>query len=477
MIFGSLRPNRAAHSLAHGRLARAARAAPWRTLGRPVDQVGERLRAVGERRIREPVEVEIALAGSRPRARSRRGCRRTGRAGRSRGGRAPPSGTCPRRCRARARRRAAVPTTPSIAARQVGSKPAASSASVAPARRRSRTRRAELARSRAAPAAGRRPRTCAPSRAARIDGQQPDRPAAEDGDEVALAERRAARARRRSRRAARPARRAAGRARPAAARATAAARRPLGEDAGAVHADQPPGRAEVVLAGQAALALAAGRPADRPCTSRRRRGRRPRARARAAARAARDGPGSRAGRSRRSPRARPRARPRPRPARAPAASSSGASARSPCQTSASHRRSTIPPRSPVSAPVAQRVHAVDEDVPHARREQVRLEGRAALGEARRVEDDDVGARARRAARRGRRGRSARPAARSACGWPPPASSSRSSRTMKRQNHDGPRVGAVEERRRASGPSGASVVASEPGTQSGCANASRCCSSV
>ena len=96
---------------------------------------------------------------------------------------------------------------------------------------------------------------------------------------------------------------------------------------------------------------------------RRRPGRRPRGRARAAARAARDGPGSRAGRSRRSPRARRRARPRPS-----AGSGSGRSSkrmsRSPYQTSAfifsrrpirraiigRHRRSTVPPRSPVSSP-------------------------------------------------------------------------------------------------------------------------------
>ena len=54
-------------------------------------------------------------------------------------------------------------------------------------------------------------------------------------------------------------------------------------------------------------------------------------------------------------------------------------------------------------------------------------------------------------------------------------SSRSSETMKRQNHDA-HVYAPWKNDSASAPSGASVVASEPGMQSSCANASRCCSS-
>ena len=54
-------------------------------------------------------------------------------------------------------------------------------------------------------------------------------------------------------------------------------------------------------------------------------------------------------------------------------------------------------------------------------------------------------------------------------------SSRSSRTMNRQNHDA-HVYAPWKNDSASLPSGASVVASEPGTQSRCANASRCWSS-
>ena len=55
-------------------------------------------------------------------------------------------------------------------------------------------------------------------------------------------------------------------------------------------------------------------------------------------------------------------------------------------------------------------------------------------------------------------------------------SNRVSFTMKRKNHDA-HVYAPWKNDSARGPSGASVVASDPGTQSGCAKASRCSSSV
>ena len=104
-------------------------------------------------------------------------------------------------------------------------------------------------------------------------------------------------------------------------------------------------------------------------------------------------------------------------------------------TPAVQRRSTIAGALAGQLSVAQRLHAVHEHVPHA------------LGEAGSARRPSLARRTRpgrrrrrrrarpRAGRRGRAGRSARPAGPSAGGPRPPGESSRSSLTMKRQNHD------------------------------------------
>ena len=265
-------------------------------LGRPVDEVRERLRALGQRRVESQSSVEVALgqdlertrelgarvgelAAQRDRAADEHGHRerrlgvaepehhdRRRRSGRPRSPRATSPRTRPRRRRGRPR--------PARARRR--------------ARRRGAPSRSAIARRSGSGIDGRDVRAGARRE---VDAEQPERPAAEDDGDVAPRHRRAARARRHSRRAARRAPRGAGRVPSGSAHERPPRHRDLlGEDARPVHADQPPRGAEVVLAREAVLAGAAADERIDACRRRRRPGRRPRARARAAARAARDGP-------------------------------------------------------------------------------------------------------------------------------------------------------------------------------------------
>ena len=218
-----------------------------RVLGGPVDEVRERLGALRERRVGEPAEVEVALGEELD------GAREVGaRVGELAAQADRPADEHGHRERALAPARGPSITmsppfrTAASAARQVGSKPAASTTSVGrPARARRRDATPACAPSRSAcsrrSGTGSTTVTCAPSRAATYARQQADRPAAEHDD---LARpRRVVRRERADAAGERLGEHGAPRveARREAARGElSGSAEPLGEDAGPVHADQPP---------------------------------------------------------------------------------------------------------------------------------------------------------------------------------------------------------------------------------------------
>ena len=219
----------------------------------------------------------------------------------------------------------------------------------------------------------------------------------------------------------------------------------LGEDARPVHPDQPPRRAEVVLAREAVRALAAADqridgvvgaadPPDDLVPEHERRHARPGMPAVAVQVGAAD-PGEldlEHDLARRRPPARARPRRRRSACRARRALSSPTSH---AAIIGRHRRSTIPPRSPVSCPSRSVCTPFTTTcrMPTASWFGSKVVPRSA--NALRVEDGHVGARARPQHAAVGRDRAARRAGRSACARRRPGESSRSSLTMKRQNHE------------------------------------------